>query len=131
MSGRIPDDLICDVCILSPTKPVTLLSFIRGPLEDDDERTVKYNTRVARHLVTLVREKLFTSFSVVSGIFDLQSCQDEESFQSEIKRLEYEAYLFTVSRSLDMTSRKYDSLVHFIQSMSAVLPDLVQKFLIG
>ncbi|XP_048246850.1 uncharacterized protein LOC125377440 [Haliotis rufescens] len=107
--GRVPASLLCDVCVFSPTRPVLVLTFTA--MDGVNQKSIQYNTQLARLIVRHVKEDTKFDFNVVNAAVDNFVCQEKQSFLARIDQRENAAECICFPADLHMNRDKCTAII--------------------
>ncbi|XP_071084616.1 uncharacterized protein [Haliotis cracherodii] len=107
--GRVPVSLLCDVCVFSPTRPVLVLTFTAR--DGVNQKSIQYNTQLARLIVRHVKEDTKFDFNVVHAALDNFVCQKKQSFLTRIDQRENAAECICFPADLHMNRDKCTAII--------------------
>ncbi|XP_071087118.1 serine/threonine-protein phosphatase 6 regulatory ankyrin repeat subunit B-like [Haliotis cracherodii] len=96
---RVPQSVICDICVFIPEKPVTLLTFVAKDNRLSD--VYSYTSCLARAMTTALRRGSLASFQMVHGVVAPQIWRSSNTFSQSIEELVSAARRTAIPHSMD------------------------------
>ncbi|XP_067663125.1 serine/threonine-protein phosphatase 6 regulatory ankyrin repeat subunit A-like [Haliotis asinina] len=110
---RVPDTVICDICVFTPEKPVTLLTFVTT--DKTLGQIYRYTSRLSRAMTTAVRGSL-VSFQLVHGVMTPDTWRSDSAFSDKLEELVSAASRTAIPHSMDnCQSDCITALTHFLE----------------
>ncbi|XP_048251162.1 uncharacterized protein LOC124131252 isoform X2 [Haliotis rufescens] len=97
-SKSVPRNVMCDICVFYPSKPVMVLTFTTQATHAASQ----YNSNVAKAVMVYINNDLFENLSVINGVIDMSM---DQSFLSRISELETSAKDFAIPNNMKMDEK--------------------------
>ncbi|XP_046563927.1 uncharacterized protein LOC124272766 [Haliotis rubra] len=110
---RVPESVICNVCVFSPAHPVMILTF--STPSSRPETAAGYNSCLARSIIRAVIDETQVNFNVFRGVIDENVCQTRETFLERIQHLK------SISQVLGSLSNPTQDMVTLLEPFLKLL----------
>ncbi|XP_067656262.1 uncharacterized protein [Haliotis asinina] len=115
---KVPREVVCDVCIVSQSAPVVVVTLVKKYPEALD--LVEYNLLITKGLVSQVRNFTDEHFSAMYGVLQESDVVSDASFQDAIERIKSSSSSFCIPDSLSMNEDKFRNILKALAASIAV-----------
>ncbi|XP_071098727.1 uncharacterized protein [Haliotis cracherodii] len=115
-SKSVPRNVMCDICVFYPSKPVMVLTFTTQA----SYAASQYNSNVAKAVMVYINNDLLENLTVINGVIDRSICTfPEKKFLSRISELETSAKDFAIPNNMKMDE---DTALRVLTSFLKMIP---------
>ncbi|XP_071098537.1 uncharacterized protein [Haliotis cracherodii] len=125
LNGKIPDNLLCDVCIFRHDSPVLVLTILTDDLKLD--RAKYYNSQLAKAIISIVRKDI-ADFTVNNGVLSSEQFNSTERFVQDIEKIVSETSKGATAGSIQMNPKKSQKVIHlFLKQVNSCYSRLFEN----
>ncbi|XP_046580904.1 uncharacterized protein LOC124288428 isoform X2 [Haliotis rubra] len=113
---KVPCEVVCDVCIVSQSAPVVVVTLVK----QYPEALMEYNLLITKGLVSRVRNFTDEHFSALYGVLQESDVVSDASFQDAIERIKSSSSSFCIPDSLSMNDDKFRNILKALAASIAL-----------